>query len=291
MRLVKDALLRIPGVAAVQSRRHGHGTGRMYDPVEVHALFGGHVARLAPHWSSPFGKTAVELGPGNSLAQAVLWSLLGAERVLAVDVRRYATRDSAPEVYRRVLASVPERIEEGRLPDLLGPEGRSIRTAELFPDDDFTFPSLGNRIDYRITDGDRLPLPDASADLIYSISVLEHVRDPALAYSEMYRVLKSGGLCSHIIDLRDHHHAEPLDFLRYSDPLWRYMAGRSAGWTNRLRASDHLEAIESAGLEIASYEPRKLENIPDPDSLDQRFRRKDSSDLAEAAMILILRKP
>jgi hypothetical protein len=106
----------------------------------------------------------------------------------------------------------------------------------------------------------------------------------------MYRVLKRGGLCSHIIDLRDHHHTDPLDFLRYSDPLWRYMAGRSAGWTNRLRASDHLEAIESAGLEIASYEPRKLETIPDRESLDERFRRKDPSDLAVVAMILVLRK-
>lgn len=262
----------------------------MYDPVEVHALFGGHVARLAPHWSSPMGKTAVELGPGNSLAQAVLWSLLGADRVLAVDVRRYATPDSAPEVYRGVLDNLPERIEEGKLPDPLGPEGRSVRAAQLFPDGAFTFPSLGDRIDYRITDGDRLPLPDDSADLIYSISVLEHVRDPAFAYSEMYRVLQPGGLCSHIIDLRDHHHAEPLDFLRYSDALWRRMAGRSAGWTNRLRASDHLRAIEAARLEIASYEPRTIETAPTAESLDRRFRSKDATDLRTVAMILVLRK-
>jgi SAM-dependent methyltransferase len=40
----------------------------------------------------------------------------------------------------------------------------------------------------------RLPLPDASVDLIYSVSVMEHLKDPAAVYREVHRVLKPGGL-------------------------------------------------------------------------------------------------
>jgi SAM-dependent methyltransferase len=36
-------------------------------------------------------------------------------------------------------------------------------------------------------------LPDASVDLVYSRSVLEHVADPARVYAEMRRILKPGG--------------------------------------------------------------------------------------------------
>jgi len=36
-------------------------------------------------------------------------------------------------------------------------------------------------------------LPDASVDLVYSRSVMEHVADPARVYAEMGRILKPGG--------------------------------------------------------------------------------------------------
>jgi SAM-dependent methyltransferase len=39
----------------------------------------------------------------------------------------------------------------------------------------------------------RIPLPDASVDLIYSRSVMEHVVDPDAVYGEAARLLKPGG--------------------------------------------------------------------------------------------------
>lgn len=233
----------------------------------------------------------MEMGPGNSLAQCVLWSLLGAQRVLAVDVQRYASAKSAPGVYRGVIESLPERLDSGALPDVLGADERAARAEELFPGGDLSFPELGTRIDYRITDGRDLPVESATLDLICSISVLEHVRDTAHAYREMVRTLRPGGLCSHLIDLSDHHHAEPLDFLRYPDILWNCMTGRSAGWTNRLRASQHLQAIEAAGLRVLDYEPRRIASPPPPSALESRFRQHDPEDLRTIGMILVLQKP
>jgi 2-polyprenyl-6-hydroxyphenyl methylase/3-demethylubiquinone-9 3-methyltransferase len=49
-------------------------------------------------------------------------------------------------------------------------------------------------IDYRHGWGEDLPVADASADLVYCVDVLEHVRDLDAVIAETARVLKPGGL-------------------------------------------------------------------------------------------------
>lgn len=51
-----------------------------------------------------------------------------------------------------------------------------------------------------IADG-RIPLPDASQDVVYCISVLEHVPNPATTLSEIYRILKPGGAFIITVDI------------------------------------------------------------------------------------------
>lgn len=48
---------------------------------------------------------------------------------------------------------------------------------------------------------ERIPLPDASQDVVYSISVLEHVPNPAKTLSEIYRILKPGGAFIVTVDI------------------------------------------------------------------------------------------
>lgn len=53
---------------------------------------------------------------------------------------------------------------------------------------------------FRFDSGERMteiPFPDASFDFIYSYSVIEHVMEPELAFREIYRVLKPGGVSLH----------------------------------------------------------------------------------------------
>lgn len=52
---------------------------------------------------------------------------------------------------------------------------------------------LGVDVDWKFVDGEELPLPDESADVVTSFSVIEHQRDKARAVGEIARVLKPGG--------------------------------------------------------------------------------------------------
>jgi 2-polyprenyl-6-hydroxyphenyl methylase / 3-demethylubiquinone-9 3-methyltransferase len=54
--------------------------------------------------------------------------------------------------------------------------------------------AAGLTIDYWAGSGEHLPLDDASADIIYCLDVLEHVRDVDAVIGETARVLKPGGL-------------------------------------------------------------------------------------------------
>jgi ubiquinone/menaquinone biosynthesis C-methylase UbiE len=52
----------------------------------------------------------------------------------------------------------------------------------------------GVKAEPKIADVYQLPFGDASFNIVISLGVMEHIVDPIRAYSEMYRVLKPGGL-------------------------------------------------------------------------------------------------
>jgi SAM-dependent methyltransferase len=52
---------------------------------------------------------------------------------------------------------------------------------------------LGVDVEWHIVDSEKLPLPDASCDLVTSFSVIEHQRDKFRAVAEVVRVLKPDG--------------------------------------------------------------------------------------------------
>ncbi|MBD3163391.1 MAG: methyltransferase domain-containing protein [Candidatus Eisenbacteria bacterium] len=262
----------------------------MEDPEWVLGLLVGHLRRFTAYGGTIGGARVLELGPGRSLGQLFFFHLLGADRALGVDVRRYATEESGAGVYRSILEHLADWVETGRFPISVDAEEALARGREILPDG-AGFPRLGDRLDYAILRDRSLPLPSSSIDLAYSCSVLEHVSDPASVYRELARVLREGGLMSHIIDLRDHHRPEPLDFLRYSDRLWSLMQGRSAGFTNRLRASDHLRLIREAGFEVLEVEHRRAESPPPPALLARRFRAYDPEDLRTLVLTVTARRP
>jgi SAM-dependent methyltransferase len=99
-------------------------------------------------------------------------------------------------------------------------------------------------------------LASDSVDLCHSGGALEHLRPDELAafVAEITRVLRPGGLSSHVFDHRDHlHHADRslpfLAHLTWSDPAYRAMFGHSLGYHSRLSPSEVERVFAAAGLE------------------------------------------
>jgi SAM-dependent methyltransferase len=75
---------------------------------------------------------------------------------------------------------------------------------------------IDGEVDVRITPGERIPLDDASADIVVSFQVLEHVWDLDWYLGECRRLLRPGGwllLSTHGTWL---YHPHPTDFRRWT---------------------------------------------------------------------------
>lgn len=118
----------------------------------------------------------------------------------------------------------------------------------------------GFRLGYKIGNGVAIPWPDQTFDVVWSHSVLEHVRSPLGLLLEAKRVLKYDGTFVASIDLQDHYtdrrRADSMyGFLRYSDRTWSLLSSNRSIWVNRLRASDWRRLIDEAGFDITHDEP------------------------------------
>jgi len=106
---------------------------------------------------------------------------------------------------------------------------------------------------------DTLPLEPESVDLAHSGGALEHYRPAVLEsfLNQLVRILKPGGVSSHILDHRDHlYHADKqmpfLNHLRFSEPAYRFLFGHHLCYHNRLNSAEIRALFGEAGLtEIA----------------------------------------
>jgi SAM-dependent methyltransferase len=99
-------------------------------------------------------------------------------------------------------------------------------------------------------------VPAASHDLCHSGGVLEHHRPDELRafLEECRRVLRPGGIASHVVDHRDHlHHADRrwpfLAHLALPDALYRPLCGHRLGYHNRLAPGEVVALFEAAGFQ------------------------------------------
>ncbi|MFN4062751.1 MAG: hypothetical protein ACK4JA_01055 [Parazoarcus communis] len=252
--------------------RHGHMDSIDY----ALGVFGSHVDRAWRRIELK-GSTILELGPGDSVATALIAKVHGARSVL-VDAGSFATKDLS--LYRRFAEDLESR---GYVVPL------DVKRASSF--DDFL---VACECSY-LTDGleSLKKIPSASIDFVFSQAVLEHVRlsDFLDTQRELFRLVNSFGVCSHRVDLRDHL-GGALNNLRFSRETWESdFFARSGFYTNRIQMDRMLHIFREAGFGLSVTEVRRWERLPTLRSnMAQPFCDMDESELNVSGFDVVLRR-
>jgi SAM-dependent methyltransferase len=248
--------------------------GAMDEIIYVQHVFDWHVAS-AGLINQLEGKTLLELGPGNSVATAVVAACYGANTIL-IDSGDYASQDIS--LYRRFTKSLkeaglrPPNLEEAQNRE----EALKICGAKY----------LSNGL------SSLKAIADDSVDLIFSHAVLEHVRRHEFfeATKECSRILKVGGWVSHRVDLKDHL-GGGLNNLRFRKSVWESdFFVRSGFYTNRLRFSEMIALFERAGFYLEMVNVGRW-NVPpiERKSLSQDFESLTDDDLIVKEFDVLMR--
>ena len=272
----KIVLSRLPIKYSTFRRLSMFKHGDMIDPQYAFGIAKQHYDKAKSSLKQGF--TALELGPGDSLMSALNITALGAEKCYLVDVGEFATKDI--ERYKAGLAYLDEHsmalTKVNKDPETL---------AELLEAIDASY--LINGLASLKT------IPDQSVDMIWSHSVLQHVRlaefDAVLA--ELYRVLKPNGIFSNVIDLTDTID-DTLNNLRFNDKLWEAeFIANSGFYTNRLRCNEMMQKFKQAGFTVSSEETRSWQNLPIKQArFNQKYKDYPEQDLLIYGCDVVLKK-
>lgn len=273
----KLVLSRLPVSYATWKRLGLFQHGSMDSMEYAFNVFRHHLARAGVELPLA-GQIVCELGPGDSLASALIARCAGAQHVFLVDVGPFASPD--PSTYENLAGTlqshglhVPPDVRFDSIPGYL----ESCRATYL-------------------TDGLRSlrSIASGSIDLIWSHAVLEHVRSrefPEFA-REMYRITKPGGAGSHRVDLQDHL-GGALNNLRFPAKLWEWAPiARSGFYTNRIQYSSMLTMFRRTGFDVQIPQIDRWSKLPTPrNSMSREFRGIADEELRISGFDLVTRKP
>lgn len=249
--------------------RHGHMDTSQY----AISVFNSHVER-AGLTGKLSGKTILELGPGDSIATAIIATAQDA-RVILVDAGAFARTDIGP--YLELQRAISDK---GYLPPDLT-ECRSIQDILSICRASYLKEGLKslNQIE------------NDTVDFIFSQAVLEHIRRGEFleTMNQCHRILRSEGICSHRVDLRDHL-GGALNNLRFSTHRWESEFFANSGfYTNRIQYSQMLQLFVDAGFSIEVTDTRRWEALPTArNKLAQEFREIPDDELCISGFDVLL---
>jgi hypothetical protein len=235
------------------------------------------------------GARVLEIGTGWYPVAALIYRAAGARHVTLTDAHRL--------LHPRTLAATMEfvRGQADRLSAALNVPAAEIR-AGLDPPPNLGLEAtlewleLSYEAPYDVNRGPEI-------DIAFSHTVLEHIapEDLATLFGDLRGKLSPGGIMCHGIDHSDHRaNLDPrlskIDFLRYSDAVWRYFCINPQDYTNRLRHPDYVKLLSDTGFELR-HEDRALSadveaNLPSA-PLWGRFAAMDRRDLATMWSLLV----
>jgi ubiquinone/menaquinone biosynthesis C-methylase UbiE len=211
---------------------------------------------------------------------------MGLERQYVVDVRRWAKVPAINAVIKHLQTDPPSG---------------AVRVPQRLIRDDHLEADLGQYygISYRApADARKLPVQDNFFDLIATTSTLEHIPPAVIRpiLAECCRVLRPGGLMSHVIDYSDHYaHSDAsiteYNYLRFDEQRWRKV-NPSIHFQNRLRTKAYEQLFTKAGFELVEAvtwngADEDLARVP----VNDMFQNLSREEMLELGGNFLLRKP
>ncbi len=239
------------------------------------------------------GATVLEVGSGWAPMIPLLYSLAGASQVFLTDLNVLLRPDSFAAGLRSL------RTQRQVILDRLNLDPKFLDHA--LREDSST--SMEDRLKemhlvyMAPCDCRKLNLPAASVDVVTSRACLEHVPPDVIQdiFHESYRLLKPGAVACHLVDHSDHweHNDKSLsrvNFLKYSDAVFRWTYINSLNYQNRLRHPEYIEMLQKAGFRLVREEhtldEASLQHLPQM-RLAKRFSTFSNEDLATIESLLL----
>jgi hypothetical protein len=209
------------------------------------------------------GRRAVEVGTGWAPVVPMLFWLHGLDSCDSYDITRLLKERLVIESARQLVAHYSRhgdtagcriRLDQARLDGLEMAVRREASAPQILD-------ICGIRC-HAPGDASRTTHANASVDLFFSNTVLEHVPADRIGpiFQEAHRILRPQGVMIHLIDPSDHfsHGDESIssiNFLQYSEREFsRYNS--SFCFQNRLRVSAYLQLVADAGFTVLHAERR-----------------------------------
>ena len=186
-------------------------------------------------------KVCLELGPGNSYINAYNMLAYGARKVVLVDkFPRQVESRRQKELFMQELNYIRGKCRQKNLP--FGKRGVIDRECIEFLSGDISDIAFKEKFDF-----------------IYSVSVMEHIKDVRGVIRKFREIINDNGMMYHSIDMRDHYNfAAPFLFYKYSRGVWeKYLTKEGVSYTNRLRYYDYKNLFRHYGFEPLSEETVK----------------------------------
>lgn len=265
--------------------RHLNPVNRIVAGVEI-------CKRIVSHGKTPVGKVFFELGTGRRFNMPLALWLLGAEKVITVDLNPYIKEDLVREdikFIKKNRVAVEDLFKgndlvEDRFEELVDYASKPWRMNDLLSFCNIEYVCPG--------DATNLPIQDSTVDYYTSYTVLEHIPPAAILriFREGNRITRDDGLFIHRIDYSDHFsHSDrsisSINFLQFSDGEWDKIAGNRYMYMNRLRFDDFEDLYRRSQQRILSIEAEKdpavVELLKDNAlAIDERFEDKSRDVLA-----------
>ena len=167
-------------------------------------------------------------------------------------------------------------------------------------DDAFPFPRVEEpgdpleRVEFSEYLWEDTGLPDDAVDLVFSISVLEHLRNPEGVLDETRRILRPGGWFISTVDMRDHYFKYPWEMLKYSERQWRLLTTQhgGSGYLNRWRIHNWRQALEERGFRVNLEATQQFDStiLQERPLLDPEFRHLNDATLCTAQALIAAQK-